>query len=135
MTRIKMVDDDQGRYCGIEIQCHAGHTHFISTTWTPPGKVRSPLYPANAPSNWTFNGDFNSPSVSPSVRTRSGHFSHPGGKPGNCYCDYQQRYPDKEPLPEKWYCYNCHFVLTAGIVNYCSDCSHEYKDKQLPLNS
>lgn len=134
MTGIKVTTDDEGRYCGITIRCHAGHKHFITTTWTPPGMVRSPYYSADPAKAWTFNGDFNSPSILPSVKTESGHYMKSGDKPGNCYCDFSKRFPDEEPMPKEWYCYRCHFVLTGGVMNYCPDCTHEFVGKSLPLN-
>lgn len=133
-TGIKIVRDGDGLYCGIEICCHAGHHHFISTTWTPPGMVRSPFYSSDPNKAWTFNGDFVKPSVLPSVKTRAGHYARDTGKPGNCYCDFHIRHPDEEPMPKHWTCYLCHFVLLDGVMQYGSDCTHEHAGKNLPID-
>jgi hypothetical protein len=132
MTRMKIAVDSNGRYEGLNIVCHAGHTHFIITDWTPPGMVRSPHY--SGPNRWHFNGNFSKPTIAPSVRTRAGHYGREPPKKGDCYCDYAERFPDKEPMPEKWGCYQCHFVLTDGMIWYCNDCSHEFKDKTLSFD-
>jgi hypothetical protein len=133
-TGIKVVLDDKGLYAGVNIVCHAGHTHFIETDWVPPGKERSPYHTRSSiEAYWTFNGNFELPSVTPSVKTISGHYGKPGQKRGNCYCDWLERYPDAEPMSPAHHCYLCHFVLTNGMMSYAADCSHEYVNKVLAL--
>jgi len=57
------------------------------------------------PDSWTFDGNLEKPTFQPS-------FKHEGGStPGWC----------------------CHYVLTAGVLNFCSDCSHAMAGQSVPL--
>ena len=65
------------------------------------------------PDSWTFDGNLESPTFSPSFK----HFtSMPDGS----------RAADFVP-----WC--CHYVLTAGVLNYCSDCTHAMAGQSVPL--
>ena len=71
---------------------------------------------------WSFNGDYNRPTFSPSVLVRSGHYI--GDRPrGNCWCDFEERYPEEEK-PE-FVCCLCHSFVVDGKIQYLSDCSHD----------
>ena len=59
------------------------------------------------PDTWTFNGDLESPTFSPS-------FKHSGwiGE-------------ERESV--------CHYVLTKGVLAYCDDCTHSMKGMSVPI--
>lgn len=117
--KAKIATDGSGLFYGIEIKCPAGHEHILPTDWTPPGMERSP-YKYGA--SWQFNGDFEHPTFSPSILMRQGHFAHEPPVPGNCACDFNERYPDEEPW--KWPCCRCHSFVRDGKIEFLSDCSH-----------
>lgn len=75
-----------------------------------------------APGRWTFNGNLDSPTISPSILRRSGHFaSH--FKPGdNCWCTYDAERPDS---PSGFKCSICHSFVRDGQIQFLGDCSHE----------
>lgn len=54
---------------------------------------------------WTFDGNCEKPTFSPSFR-------HNWGKGGARVC---------------------HYVLTAGVLNYCGDCTHPMAGQSVPL--
>lgn len=54
---------------------------------------------------WTFDGDFEKPTFTPSFR-------HSFGRDGNR---------------------TCHYILTAGVLNFCSDCTHSLAGQSVPL--
>lgn len=58
---------------------------------------------------WTFNGNAEKPSFSPSLRE---FYTHPETK--------------KEIT-------TCHSIITDGRIQFCSDCEHELKGQTLPL--
>lgn len=58
---------------------------------------------------WHWNGDREKPTLSPSVR----HFI-----------------PANEYGPEKTI---CHYHLRNGILEFCGDCDHDLKGKNVPL--
>lgn len=59
---------------------------------------------------WSFNGNMEKPSVTPSVHYKA---------------------EDKDP---EWpLLMVCHYILTDGVLNYCGDCTHELAGKSVPL--
>lgn len=68
--------------------------------WCPGCEMMHPL-----PDRWTFNGDVERPTFSPS-------FLHRFGK-------------DDARV--------CHYILTDGVLNYCSDSTHALAGKAVPL--
>jgi hypothetical protein len=79
---------------------------------------------------WTFNGDYNKPTFSPSYLRRSGHYilEHKG----DCWCTYQEKHPE-EKLPESIKCMICHSFLTDGKLQFLSDCTHPLAGKTIDL--
>lgn len=130
---VKPMYDSDGRYCGLSIDCHAGHHHFVPTDWTPPGKVRNPHYgPEHC---WKFNGNLDKPSLIPSVKVCSGHYERNRANPDHCYCNFRDRYPNHAPMSDSpdARCYVCHFVLTNGVMQYGPDCTHMFKGKNMAV--
>lgn len=79
---------------------------------------------------WTFDGNFESPTFSPSVLTTSGHYIS-GHKPGDrCWCTYNAENPDN---PAPFTCQRCHTFIKNGNVQFLNDCSHELAGQILPL--
>lgn len=85
--------------------------------------------PAFGPA-WGFNGDGDKPTFTPSVLVRSGHYAR-GEEPGNCYCDYAERYPEREPV--EWKCVRCHSFVTDGRIQFLSDSTHELAGQTVDL--
>lgn len=54
---------------------------------------------------WEFNGNFESPTISPSLLIHHGK--------------------DGKEI--------CHVVVSLGILNYCSDCTHSMAGKSIPM--
>ena len=78
------------------------------THWCPGCKEPHSIYTASpAKAIWSFNGDVNTPSFSPSVRIT-------------------YHWPDE---PEAV----CHYFLTAGELKFCSDTTHELKGQTVKL--
>lgn len=57
---------------------------------------------------WTFDGNFESPSFSPSMNISVG--PTPSGK-----------------------VFRCHYFVTAGRIQYCGDCTHEMNGRTIDL--
>lgn len=68
------------------------------------------------PDSWTFDGNLDEPSFSPSFlhTIGAGRERHDGAS--------------TTTHPEI-----CHYVLTKGILNFCSDCHHELANQSVPL--
>lgn len=77
------------------------------------------------PASWTFNGDLENPSFSPS-------FKHEG---------VQRVFDGNGKWTGEWVLdanenavrYVCHYILTNGILNFCSDSTHSLAGKTVPL--
>lgn len=80
---------------------------------------------------WTFNGNLERPTLTPSVLVRSGHHLHEPPVPGNCACDFQERFPDEEPW--KWPCTRCHSFVRDGRIEFLSDCTHALAGQTVDL--
>lgn len=70
--------------------------------------------------HWTWNGDINKPTISPSILRRSGHYlpEHQG----TCWCDYNKNHPDEEV---DFKCVVCHSFVREGKIQFLNDCTHE----------
>ena len=88
------------------------------------------LADAAAGQGWTWNGDRERPTLSPSLITKTGHFTdvHKPGDP--CWCSYDREHPDQ---PSGFACVQCHLTLTDGVINFLGDCSHDLAGRQVPL--
>jgi hypothetical protein len=62
------------------------------------------------PDTWQFNGDLERPTFSPSFRHSAPDPDHPGTNVSVC-----------------------HYILTAGILHFCSDSMHKLAGQQVPL--
>lgn len=71
---------------------------------------------------WTFNGDYDRPTFTPSVLVTSGHYLH-GDEPGNCYCDFAERHPEAAKGCT-FKCARCHSYVTDGRIQFLGDCTH-----------
>jgi hypothetical protein len=78
------------------------------------------------PSIWTWDGNAERPTFSPSVLVRSGHFAGPG----YCWCTYNAAHPD-EPAPFK--CGVCHSFVRDGQIQFLADCTHALAGQTVPL--
>jgi uncharacterized protein DUF6527 len=93
-----------------------GYTHWC------PGCLEMHRLPD---SGWTFNGDLNKPTFQPSfkhtgvktVKDKNGQWT------GEWVLD-----ANGKAIPDI-----CHYILTNGILNFCSDCTHEMAGKPVPL--
>lgn len=71
---------------------------------------------------WTFNGDTEKPTFSPSVLVRSGHYA-PHAGPDDCWCTYKPEPGETVPFT----CYLCHSFVRDGMVEFLGDCTHGLK--------
>lgn len=73
---------------------------------------------------WTWNGDDKNPTFTPSMKITGKQTVKVDGKwTGDWVRDANGNAID--------YC--CHYILTAGVINYCGDCTHAMKGQSVPL--
>ena len=66
---------------------------------------------------WSFNGDMDKPTFSPSLLVRYDHYV-PSGAPA-----------DQQPLVKE----RCHTFITDGKIQYLGDCTHELAGQIIEL--
>lgn len=82
------------------------------------------------PAGWTFDGNVEAPTFSPSVLVTSGHYM-PGHPPGKaCWCTYYKEHPQEV---RDFECGRCHTFIRGGLVEFLSDCTHALAGQTLPL--
>lgn len=84
------------------------------------------LEPHNIPvPRWAFDGNVNSPTFTPSVNiTGKQHIVDDRGR----WTGEFKKDAAGNPVP---YC--CHYVLTAGQLQFIGDCTHELRGQTVPL--
>lgn len=79
---------------------------------------------------WGFNGDYDKPTITPSILVRSGHFIN--GHKGDCWCTYYQNHP-YVTQNNKYKCGICHSFIADGKIQYLSDCTHNFTGQTIEL--
>jgi len=80
-------------------------------------------------SSWKFNGNYDKPTISPSVLVVSGHYM-PEYKGGSCWCTFNKEHPDD---PDLFKCMRCHSFITDGNIRYLSDSTHKLAGNTITL--
>jgi len=79
---------------------------------------------------WTFDGNLEAPTFSPSVLCTSGHYVPTHKEGDRCWCTYNAEHPER---PSRFHCERCHTFIRAGMVQFLSDCTHALAGQTLPL--
>lgn len=98
----------------VSAQPGTGSPNFL--IWCPACKCCHGIWvdPNRSPSGggWTFDGNAEAPTIKPSIKvTYNGKDADQPGRPVGI----------------------CHSVITAGIIAYCADCTHELAGKSVPM--
>lgn len=78
---------------------------------------------------WTFNGDIDRPTFTPSLLVRTGHFVD--GVIKDCWCDFEERFGYKPGFN----CQRCHSFITDGKIQFLSDSTHDLAGRTVELPS
>jgi len=76
------------------------------------------------PDRWSFDGNLESPTFQPS-------FKHDDVQ--RVFADGKWTGEWKRDANGNTIRYVCHYVLTAGVLNFCGDCTHALVGKSVPL--
>lgn len=103
--RVAQAINDAGEVIGHRIFCPACRcTHLFN----------APNQPNSGGHKWTFDGNLEAPSFSPSMNATSNPKDHPG---------------HNQDLPTT----RCHFFVRAGSIDYCTDSTHHLAGKTVAL--
>lgn len=78
------------------------------------------------PDSWKFDGNLESPTFSPSFKHTGMQTVKVDGK----WTGEWVRDAAGKPVPNV-----CHYILTAGVLNFCGDSTHALAGKSVPLPS
>jgi hypothetical protein len=95
MAKFKIIDNTKGAYAFHCPGCKCGHTVFTQNEG-----YSHPI--------WEFNGDVNSPTISPSLKNVG-------------------EYPEGVRV--------CHSFITSGHIEFLSDCTHELAGKIVEIQN
>lgn len=76
------------------------------------------------PDSWKFDGNLTQPTFTPSFKHEGIQRVFIGGK----WTGEWKRDASGNTIP-----YICHYILTAGQLQFCSDCTHGLAGKTVPL--
>jgi hypothetical protein len=76
------------------------------------------------PDGWSFDGNLESPSFTPS-------FKHDGIQ--RVFVDGHWTGEWKRDAVGNTVPFCCHYILTAGVLNFCCDCTHSFAGQSVPL--
>lgn len=79
--------------------------------------------------NWSFDGNLERPTISPSLLVRGGHFVTESFT-GTCWCTYNAEHPD---APSPFKCEQCHTFIKNGEIQFLGDCSHALAGQTVPI--
>jgi len=80
---------------------------------------------------WGFNGNAESPTITPSIRTLSGHYV--GGRTSQEECHWCG--PKREDDDCVDLCYVCHSFVTDGKIQFLDDCTHHLTGQTVELET
>ena len=93
-----------------------GSVYFMCPGCNEPHRVQVGAGPGP---RWTYNGNPEKPTFSPSILLKSGHYCE-GQEGKDCWCTYEARLGRKPPFV----CKICHSFVTDGRIQFLSDCTH-----------
>jgi len=129
-VKAKVMLDGDGKCYAIQFHCPGcNDVHQVRVTTPPAGyELREPSPPHPC---WTWNASLERPTFSPSIDVKSGHYLHTPPVPGNCACDFHERFPEEGPW--NWPCTHCHSYVRDGQIQFLPDSSHALAGKTVEL--
>jgi hypothetical protein len=124
MAKVRPVSEDGAGTTGMMVFCKAcGCGHLFNTAPGPNGVGGSKPV-------WTFDGNMDAPTFSPSMLCRTTRFTARGEADHAAWLDAGCPPPaprfESEPLV-------CHSFVRAGTMEYLPDCSHELASQTVDL--
>jgi hypothetical protein len=80
-----------------------------------------------AAGGWFFNGDYDTPTFSPSILVSGGHYAS-GWIGPNCWCTFNLEHPEN-----RFKCSICHSFVKNGMIEFLGDCTHSLAGQTVTL--
>ena len=118
MPRVKRVNDERGDYYAVKFICPGcGYSHHVTTQHTDA---------RHAVPRWTFNDDYERPTLAPSLLMRSETWTPP------VTAENLDEW-NKAPWPQTKVPYVCHSFITDGRIQFLGDCTHALAGQTVDL--
>ena len=105
--------------------------------WCPACQERHVYYTENHSDkqypNWSFNGNHELPTFSPSLLLRSIRHKTMTDEDFAEYDKLVAEQGERAGLDDPRFRHVCHLFITDGKIIYCGDCTHEYAGKTIDL--
>lgn len=82
---------------------------------------------------WAWDGNTETPTFSPSVLVRSGHYAEHSQVGTSCWCTYNEEQRRAREPEAPFRCGICHTFIQNGMVQFLPDCTHELAGQTLRL--
>jgi hypothetical protein len=112
-AKIRRAMDQNGIFRAYTFFCPACDCHH--SVWDKESQCERPFC-------WGFNGDYNKPTFTPSLRIG---YKHPKG--------YSNENPAPEDYDGEYVEEVCHFNITNGQIIYHGDCTHDLKNTTIEM--
>jgi hypothetical protein len=80
---------------------------------------------------WKFNMDVNSPTIMPSIKSTSGHFTD--GDTTSCWCTFNAEQMTRGLPISGFECHICHSYVRDGKIEFLSDSTHKLAGQTVEL--
>lgn len=82
---------------------------------------------------WTWNGNAEKPTFTPSILVRNGHYA-PHYEAGDaCWCSFNAEQVANGKEPTTYGCAICHSFVKDGLIEFCGDSTHALAGQTAPL--
>lgn len=126
--RVHNTLDGHGQFYGLTFKCPGCEgDHTVNVNHPVPDGLQPSTYNAGR-HTWSFNGDYERPTLNPSVLVRTGHYA-PGHAKDHCYCTFEARFG----YPPDFKCGVCHSFVRDGMIQFLDDCTHKLRGQTVPL--
>lgn len=82
---------------------------------------------------WTYDGNSERPTFSPSVLVRSGHYATQHAPSTDCWCTFNAKRAARGQKPSVFKCSVCHSFVRDGKIQFLDDCTHALAGQTVDL--
>lgn len=128
MSKAKRVITVGGQFYGVRVKCPGCGDHVLPTQETPPGVTSA--------ARWTFNGDYERPTFTPSILARWYEMSEESDRRMDAGEEPPLTGEIRDGVPvRRWPGRDmvCHSFVTDGRIQFLSDCTHALAGQTVDL--
>lgn len=101
--------------------------------WCPGCKEMHVVSPPVGNRGWTFDGNHDHPTFSPSILVTNGCKTPQFKQGDSCWCTFNAEAIAAGEEPSPFQCERCHSFVRAGKIEFLSDCTHALAGQTIQL--